>query len=100
MTMCIRPVRLVSVGVAVMMVALVAHTEPVFPGAVGFGVDTPAGRGGTILRVTNLDAGGPGSLRAAIETEGPRIVVFEVGGVIDLAKKPLVLSNPFITFAG
>ena len=37
------------------------------------------------LRVTTLAASGPGSLLAALETDGPRIVVFEVGGVIDFS---------------
>src|SRR5215470_4024198 len=74
--------------------------QPVFPGAQGFGIETPAGRGGRILRVTNLNSEGPGSLRAAIETKGPRIVVFEVAGVIDLNMKPLTISEPFITIAG
>jgi hypothetical protein len=73
---------------------------PAFPGAVGWAAETPGGRGGQIIRVTNLDSEGPGSLRAAIEADGPRIVVFEVGGVIDLGKKTLVLRNPFITIAG
>ncbi|MEK7753976.1 MAG: right-handed parallel beta-helix repeat-containing protein, partial [Acidobacteriota bacterium] len=66
----------------------------------GFGVDTPAGRGGKILRVTNLNSEGPGSLREAIETKGPRIVVFEVGGVIDLNRKTLTIGEPFLTIAG
>lgn len=73
---------------------------PAFPGALGWAARTPGGRGGRIIRVTNLDSDGPGSLRAAIEAEGPRIVVFEVGGVIDLGKKTLKLQNPFITIAG
>lgn len=74
--------------------------EPVFPGAKGFGTQTPAGRGGRIIRVTNLNSEGPGSLRAALNAEGPRIVVFEVGGVIDLNRKPLVIREPFVTVAG
>src|SRR5262245_19470914 len=57
-----------------------------FPGAMGWAAHTPGGRGGKILRVTTLDAGGPGSFVEALETKGPRIVVFEVGGVIDLGK--------------
>jgi len=73
---------------------------PAFPGALGWASRTPGGRGGEIIRVTNLNSEGPGSLRAAIEAEGPRIVVFEVGGVIDLGKKTLKLQNPFITIAG
>ncbi len=75
-------------------------TLTAFPGALGWAARTPGGRGGQIIRVTNLDASGPGSLRAAIEAEGPRIVVFEVGGVIDLGRQTLVLRNPFITIAG
>ena len=71
-----------------------------FPGALGWAAQTPGGRGGRIIRVTTLASEGPGSLREAIEAEGPRIVVFEVGGVIDLEKKTLVLRNPFITIAG
>ena len=73
---------------------------PAFPGALGWAAQTPGGRGGRIIRVTNLDAAGPGSLREAIEAEGPRIVVFEVGGVIDLGRQTLRLRNPFITIAG
>ena len=71
-----------------------------FPGALGWAAQTPGGRGGRIIRVTNLDAAGPGSLREAIEADGPRIVVFEVGGVIDLGRQTLRLRNPFITIAG
>ena len=48
--------------------------------------DGRGGSGGAIVRVTNLAAEGPGSLRAALDTEGPRIVVFEAGGVIDKAR--------------
>ena len=65
-----------------------------------FSVDTRAGQGGKILRVTNLDSEGPGSLRAALETKGPRTVLFEVGGVIDLGKKNLEIVEPFLTIAG
>ncbi len=71
-----------------------------FPGAVGFGVETPGGRGGRIIKVTNLDASGPGSLAAAVHAKGPRIVVFEVGGVIDLGATVLSIAEPFLTIAG
>ncbi len=71
-----------------------------FPGALGWAADTPGGRGGQIIRVTNLNSEGPGSLRAAVETVGPRIVVFEVGGVIDLNRRTLVVREPFLTIAG
>lgn len=71
-----------------------------FPGAVGWGAVTPGGRGGKIIRVTNLNAEGPGSFKEAVETAGPRIVVFEVGGVIDMGRKELEIREPFLTIAG
>jgi hypothetical protein len=71
-----------------------------FPGALGWAAETPGGRGGQVIRVTNLNSDGPGSLRAAIETAGARIVVFEVGGVIDLDRRTLVVREPFLTIAG
>jgi hypothetical protein len=72
----------------------------VFPGAVGFGTDTPAGKGGRVLKVTSLNASGPGSLVDALRAKGPRIIVFEVGGVIDLAGRSITISEPFLTVAG
>lgn len=71
-----------------------------FPSAQGWAAYTLGGRGGKILRVTNLKAQGPGSLRAAVQTKGPRIVVFEVGGVIDLQKQSIAITEPFLTIAG
>jgi hypothetical protein len=71
-----------------------------FPGAQGAAAHTPGGRGGKILRVTTLAASGPGSLLAALEADGPRIVVFEVGGVIDMAQHEIKISKPFLTVAG
>jgi pectate lyase len=73
---------------------------PAFAGAQGFGATTSGGRGGTIIRVTSLKANGAGSLDEALRTKGPRIVVFEVGGVIDLAGKNLQISEPFVSVAG
>ncbi|MGF7172048.1 hypothetical protein FHS91_003752 [Sphingobium xanthum] len=61
---------------------------------------TRGGAGGRIIRVTTLAKDGPGSLKAAIEAKGPRIVVFEVGGVIDLERSSLKITEPFLTIAG
>lgn len=72
---------------------------PAFPGAEGFGRDTIGGRGGQVIEVTNLNDSGPGSLRAAVDTNGPRIVVFRVGGYIEL-KSVLDITRPYITIAG
>lgn len=73
--------------------------EPPSP-ATGFGSDTAGGRGGVVIKVTTLAATGPGSLRAALEARGPRIVVFEVGGAIDLGRATLEIREPFVTIAG
>jgi hypothetical protein len=62
--------------------------------------DTPGGRDGPVIKVTTLDASGPGSLREALATQGSRVVVFEVGGIIDLGKARLDVSEPFVTIAG
>lgn len=66
----------------------------------GFAAGTVGGRGGRILRVTTLASSGPGSLAEALMTPGPRVVVFEVGGVIDLALGTLKINEPFLTIAG
>lgn len=58
------------------------------------------GSGGRIVRVTSLAAEGPGSLDAALREQGPRIIVFEVGGVIDLNGEVLGVREPFVTIAG
>jgi len=71
-----------------------------FPGAMGWAATTPGGRGGQIIKVTNLNADGPGSFVAAVQTKGPRIVVFEVGGVVDLGAKEIRIDEPYLTVAG
>lgn len=90
-----------GIGLAVFATtALAAPSLPAFPGAQGWAAETPGGRGGRILRVTTLSADGPGSLREALLAKGPRIVVFEVGGIIDLARQEIVIREPFLTLAG
>ena len=71
-----------------------------FPTADGWAATTPGGRGGVILRVTTLAPNGPGSLGEALQVDAPRIVVFEVGGVIDLGRAVLDVEAPYLTVAG
>lgn len=70
-----------------------------FPEAEGFGRKVTGGRGGRVIKVTNLNDAGTGSLRAAVTASGPRIVVFEVSGTIELQSQ-LNIRNPHITLAG
>ncbi len=69
-------------------------------GTPGWAADTAGGRGGHIIKVTTLAATGPGSLKEALQTKGPRIIVFEVGGIMDLGGKTLEITEPFLTIAG
>jgi hypothetical protein len=79
--------------------AFAAQAVSVIPGVSGFGLDTPAGRGGTVYRVTRLQESGAGSLRACVDAEGPRVCVFEVSGTIRLSDE-LIIRNDYLTIAG
>ena len=72
---------------------------PAFPGAEGFGSNATHGRGGEVVYVTNLNDSGPGSLREALEASGPRIIMFEVEGEINL-KSDLEVFEPNVMVAG
>jgi Pectate lyase len=72
---------------------------PAFPGAQGGGMYSFGGRGGKVFVVTSLEDAGPGTLRAACNAIGPRIVVFNVAGTIHL-KNRIRIRAPYITIAG
>jgi hypothetical protein len=72
---------------------------PAFPGAYGGGMYSHGGRGGRVYVVTTLADHGPGSFREALESGGPRIVVFNVAGIIRLDTR-ISIRSPYITIAG
>ncbi len=86
-----------SAAVATFLWTTAAFAQPAFPGAEGFGASATGGRGGQVLRVTTLEATGPGSLQEALDTPGPRIIVFTVSGVID---GDIVIPHGDVTIAG
>src|ERR1041385_8948674 len=72
---------------------------PAFPGAWGGGMYSFGGRGGKVLVVTNLNDSGPGSFRDACEQGGPRIIVFNIAGVIRI-NAAISIRAPYVTIAG
>jgi hypothetical protein len=72
---------------------------PAFPGAEGAGKFSFGGRGGKVYVVNSLADSGPGTLREACEAAGPRVVVFNVAGIIHL-KMPIYVKAPYLTLAG
>jgi hypothetical protein len=71
-----------------------------FPDAEGYGRFARGGRGGKVVAVTNLNDSGPGSFREAVTNDiGPRTIVFNTSGIIQLSSR-LVLSQPYVTVAG
>jgi pectate lyase len=71
-----------------------------FPSAEGEGKYTVGGRGGKVLFVTNLNSEGKGSLREACENNASRMILFRIGGTIDLKGKNIIIRNDNITIAG
>ncbi|KAI0009642.1 fibronectin [Xylariaceae sp. FL0662B] len=66
-----------------------------FPGAEGFGREAVGGRTGSVYHVTNLDDSGTGSFRDAVSSSN-RIVVFDIGGTINITDRISVSKNIYI----
>jgi hypothetical protein len=108
-----RLVLFVSLLVALLFCLRPAFAVQLLPGVYGYGLDRANNPGGfahptltpQVIHVTTVADNGSnasptaGSLRAAIVASGPRIVVFDVSGIIDL-KANLTIANPYITIAG
>jgi pectate lyase len=93
------PCALVAEATTAGSAAATANAVKAFPSAEGFGASARGGRGGRVIEVTTLDDAGEGSLRAAMEASGPRIVVFRVSGTIAL-KNAIRVRTPYLTVAG
>ncbi|KII88379.1 polysaccharide lyase family 1 protein [Plicaturopsis crispa FD-325 SS-3] len=61
----------------------------------GFGAQATGGRGGSVYVVTNLNASGTGSFADAVSSPN-RIVVFSVGGLINITDRIVVSKNVYI----
>lgn len=72
---------------------------PAFPGAEGPGALATGGRGGKVIYVTTLNPDGPGSFKEAIQTKGPRIILFNVSGQIKLPDQTWI-REPNVTIVG
>ncbi|MGH8022761.1 MAG: Ig-like domain-containing protein, partial [Limisphaerales bacterium] len=93
---CMLNVVLPSVALLLMVQTVSAQTLA-FPGALGFGQNATGGRHGTVYHVTNLNDSGPGSFRDAVSRSN-RIIVFDVGGYINLQTAVSCASS--LTIAG
>lgn len=94
--------RSLAAAVCMLVMALTAPSSasqslPAFPGAEGFGAAATGGRGGAVYKVTNLNAGGPGSLQWALDQPDPRIIVFAVSGSI---QDDIQIPHGDVTIAG
>ena len=79
------------------VIAIAQEQAPAFPGAEGHGRYVTGGRGKTVVHVTNLNDSGTGSFRSAVSSSN-RIVVFDVGGIIELKSDLNIKAN--ITILG
>ena len=81
---------------------LVFQNEPLaFPTAFGGGAYITGGRGGQVIKVTNLNDSGAGSFREACLTQGARIITFDVSGTINLLSRiDMSVSRSDLTIAG
>jgi pectate lyase len=84
----------VWIGLSAVMAAAATQST-----AEGFGAKAAGGHGGRVIEVSSLKDSGPGSLREALSTRGPRVIRFSVEGTIEL-ESPLVVTEGRVTIDG
>ncbi len=97
------PLALLTISLGLVSTVTPALAQiPAFPDAEGGGAAAVGGRGGQVIEVTSLGDDGPGTLREALLTPGPRIIVFRVGGTIELESAIWISGEPYsyVTIAG
>ena len=99
----VRYGALLTIAMCASLGSYAQSSLPVVPGGEGFGMTTRAaygcGANPAILRVTNLNDSGAGSLRDALTATGPRVVIFEISGTIVLGSD-INITEPCLTIAG
>jgi len=91
--------KLLYIAVLLFTISAIGQTPAAFPEALGFGAVATGGRGGTVYVVTNTNDSGTGSFREAITSVGARIIVFDIGGRINLSSN-ITVSNDNFTILG
>lgn len=66
----------------------------------GFGAQVDGGAAGCITHVTTLDDAGPGTLRAALESDAPTWIVFDLSGDVALESDLVASSNKTLDARG
>ena len=88
-----------SIVLNILFISISFGQQLAFPTAEGFGKYASGGRGGIIYKVTNLNDDGEGSLRKGILKKGPRFIIFEISGTIELKSK-LDINNGDLSILG
>lgn len=89
----LRVKNLCGFSFTLLLILLISNFQSVFaqqlafPSAKGAGAYASGGRGGQVIHVTTLDWDAPGGLKEAIQTPGPRTIVFDVSGEIDATQE-------------
>ena len=96
--MIIRALKSVATALLLLNTCQMNSQTLAFPEAEGFAAYATGGRGGKVVHVTNLNASGAGSLAEAVSVSN-RIVVFDVGGVIDITGSAITIASN-VTIAG